>query len=108
MPSTKQALQAASLVSSAAVSQPQLTSTTASTMSGNKTPQEYPEFIKQALATIEKKAKNLNKRKVCIDSSRIFILFFLYIFFFHMIVFFYVNLRKNLKSIVIFKLKEQH
>lgn len=67
MPSTKQAPQAIIQVPSAAVSQQQLNTLAASTTSGNKTPQEYPEFIKQALATIEKKAKNLNKRKVCRD-----------------------------------------
>ena len=31
---------------------------------GNKTPQEQPEFIKQALIIIEKKVRNLEKRKV--------------------------------------------
>lgn len=31
---------------------------------GNKTPQEQPEFIKQALIIIEKKVRNLEKRRV--------------------------------------------
>ena len=31
---------------------------------GNKTPQEQPEFIKQALVIIEKKVRNLEKRRV--------------------------------------------
>ncbi len=31
---------------------------------GVKTPQEYPEFIKQALVVIEKKVRNLEKRRV--------------------------------------------
>jgi hypothetical protein len=34
------------------------------TTSGVKTPQEYPEFIKQALLVIEKKVRNLEKRRV--------------------------------------------
>ena len=38
----------------------------ASGISGNKTPQEQPEFIKQALILIEKKVRNLEKRRVCI------------------------------------------
>jgi hypothetical protein len=33
---------------------------------GNKTPQEQPEFIKQALIIIEKKVRNLEKRRVII------------------------------------------
>lgn len=31
---------------------------------GNKTPQEQPEFIKQSLIIIEKKVRNLEKRRV--------------------------------------------
>lgn len=31
---------------------------------GNKTPPEQPEFIKQALIIIEKKVRNLDKRRV--------------------------------------------
>ena len=31
---------------------------------GNKTPQEQPEFIKQSLILIEKKVRNLEKRRV--------------------------------------------
>ena len=34
------------------------------TTGGNKTPPEQPEFIKQALIIIEKKVRNLEKRKV--------------------------------------------
>ena len=33
-------------------------------LTGNKTPQDQPEFIKQALITIEKKVRNLEKRRV--------------------------------------------
>lgn len=36
------------------------------TSSGNKTPQEQPEFIKQSLIIIEKKVRNLEKRRVAI------------------------------------------
>lgn len=32
---------------------------------GNKTPLEQPEFIKQSLIIIEKKVRNLEKRRVC-------------------------------------------
>ena len=32
--------------------------------SGNKTPTEQPEFVKQALIIIEKKVRNLDKRRV--------------------------------------------
>ena len=36
-----------------------------SNQGGNKTPQEQPEFIKQAMIIIEKKVRNLDKRRVC-------------------------------------------
>ncbi len=46
------------------LSMPRTNSTGVVTVSGIKTPQEYPEFIKQALLVIEKKVRNLEKRRV--------------------------------------------
>jgi len=37
---------------------------------GNKTPQEQPEFIKQALIIIEKKVRNLEKRRIKLEEYR--------------------------------------
>lgn len=39
-------------------------------LAGNKTPQDQPEFIKQALITIEKKVRNLEKRRIKLEEYR--------------------------------------
>lgn len=46
------------------------TSDKQSSSTGNKTPQEQPEFIKQALIIIEKKVRNLDKRRMKLEEYR--------------------------------------
>lgn len=42
---------------------------------GNKTPQEQPEYVKQVLTIIEKKVRNLDKRRVSCNNNMIYLIF---------------------------------